>query len=262
MSHYVVSFKSGSAGRFVANILWMLVQNDFYEVKFTKENSTHDDNPWVSTWTPENLLNTHNNSDVFSKWKFNCDYNGLFISHTYPNLREIQKNIPGLRTILITYSLSDLLEITANTFYKNIIPAIHSGDKTELIRLISKPTYEDWCILHLNLYHKLMILSEEFSQEFLNILIKRKYQNLERSVSSDSFFENTNSLPSSEDVLVIQYSELFEETSNGSYIALDKINAWFPYSGDHCMLLQNFKTYANNRKIILTTKLTNLYENN
>ena len=105
MSNYVVAFRNGTSGRFIANIMWMLIHNLPSDLKFTDENSAHNHNPWCGTW--KYITGEHNKPDVYKIWEFVAPDNGLFITHVYPDFNVINERMPDLRSIIITYSKED-----------------------------------------------------------------------------------------------------------------------------------------------------------
>ena len=46
---YTISFKSGSSGRLIANLIWGSIYPNKYSFSISAFNSTHEQTPWVST---------------------------------------------------------------------------------------------------------------------------------------------------------------------------------------------------------------------
>lgn len=226
MSNYVVAFRGGASGRFIANIMWMMINNLHHELDFTPENSAHEHNPWCVTWNSV-IGADHNHKEVYSRWKFNVPDNGLFISHTYPDFTVINERIPNLRTVIITFSKNDLLEIATNMIYKNLVPVLKSfaiyNDKDELYEKVYKKEYEMYYLAYVKMYGKPMIVNDELfiNREFMDTMVYLKYDTMLETCLTHEFFEGRQG-PINENVLFIKFEDIFN-TEDNSFVALKQL---------------------------------------
>lgn len=234
MSHYLVAFRGGASGRFIANIMWMMINDLKHELDFTPENSAHDHNPWCVSWNSV-IGAAHNDKDVYKTWEFSVPDNGLFISHAYPNFSVINERIPNLRTVIITFSKNDLLEIATNMIYKNLVPVLKSfavyQDKNQLFEKVYKKEYEMYYIAHLKMYGKPMVVNDELLQnrEFLDTMVYLKYDTMIETCFTHEYFEDRNRITDNDNVLVIKFADIFTKEDN-SYIALKKLQRFLDIS--------------------------------
>jgi hypothetical protein len=225
MSNYVVTFRSGTSGRFIANIIWMLIHNLPTDLKFTDVNSAHDHNPWCGTW--KYINGAHNKPDVYKIWEFVAPDNGLFISHTYPDFNVINERMPDLRSIIITYSKDDLLEIATNHIHKHIIPdyrdLVTHNDKEIFFQHVYEKEYNMYYLAYIKMYGKPMKPTPEFfnNREFIDTMIYLKYDTQLEKYYYHPFFE-ANTTVIDDNVLVIKFADIFKQ-ENDSFVALNQL---------------------------------------
>lgn len=213
MSHYVVAFRGGASGRFIANLVWMLINDLPINLTFTPENSAHDHNPWCVTWN-EVIGAKHNNKDVYQKWEFNVADNGLFISHTYPDFTVLNDRLPDVKPIVITFSKDDLLEIATNMIYKNLVPAFRRyviyEDRSELFEKVYKKEYDMYYLAHVRMYGKPMIINDTLlnNREFMDTMVYLKYDSMLKNYTKHEFFE-ANTIER-DNTLVIKFADIFK----------------------------------------------------
>lgn len=226
MSHYVVAFRGGASGRFIANIMWMMINNLHHELDFTPENSAHEHNPWCTTWSSISGAE-HNDKDVYKTWNFCVPDNGLFISHTYPDFITINERIPNLRAVIITFSKNDLLEIATNMIYKNLVPVLKSfaiyHDKDELYEKVYKKEYEMYYLAYVKMYGKPMIVNDELftNRIFMDTMVHLKYDTMLETCSTHEFFEGQPK-PTNQNALFIKFEDIFN-TEGNSFVALNQL---------------------------------------
>ncbi len=213
MSHYVVAFRGGASGRFIANLAWMLINDLPTDLTFTPENSAHDHNPWCATWY-EDIGAGHNNKDVYQKWEFNVPDNGLFVSHTYPDFTVLDDRLPDVKPIIITFGKDDLLEIATNMIYKNLVPAFRRyavyEDRSELFEKVYKKEYDMYYLAHFRMYGKPMIINDTLlnNRVFMDTMVYLKYDSMLKNYTKNEFFEGNTILR--DNTLVIKFADIFK----------------------------------------------------
>lgn len=118
MDRYIVSFFRGSSGRFISNILWLLITGQKHEIELTAFNSAHVTAPWRKNWVNEGLDTKEHDLDIWNTFQYTMDP-VILPTHVYPNFSSIDDNLTGFKTIIITYSLKELHVVCGNSVYKN-----------------------------------------------------------------------------------------------------------------------------------------------
>jgi len=261
MSHYVVSFRGGTSGRFISNLLWMMVHDTPFELTFTKENSAHDHSPWCRTWGDHGYR--YNDVDVYDFWSFTIPEKGILATHTYPDFDTIRKRMPGSRIILITFNKDDLLEIVTNMIYKNYIEQVRNfikyNDKKTFISKVSTKDYERFYVTHMKMYGKAMCLDESLidNREFIDTIIYVKYDHLFNGFEQDEMFKDNQDSLNSDDTLVVKYSDIFKQ-ENESYVVLTQLRKFLNVSTSEetdRAVDTAYKKYVSNRVDFLRNNL-------
>jgi hypothetical protein len=259
MSHYVVAFRSGTSGRFIANIMWMLIHNLPTDLKFTEVNSAHDHNPWCNTWK---YINVHNKPDVYKIWEFVAPDNGLFITHVYPDFNVINERMPDLRSIIITYSKDDLLEMATNYIHKNIIPLyrdlVTHNDKEIFFQHVYEKDYNMYYLAYIKMYGKPMKSTTEFfnNREFIDTMVYLKYDTQLEKYYYHEFFE-ANTTVIDDTVLVIKFADIFKQ-ENDSFVALNQLRKFLKTTVSeetNQAVKSTYTKYVNNRTEFLKNNL-------
>jgi hypothetical protein len=257
MSHYIVAFNSGASGRFIANIMWMLIHNLPSDLKFTDENSAHDHNPWCSTW--KYINGEHNKPDVYLFWEFTVEDKGLLISHTYPDF-EVIKN--RLQSVVITFSKDDLLEISTNVIHKNLITQFKDlmscNDLETFFKNVTKKDYNMYYLTYIKMYGKSMKPTTEFfnNREFIDTMIYLKHDAILENYIYHPFFE-ANTTVIDDNVLVIKFADIFKPEDN-SFVALNQLRRFLKttVSEETTQAVNSAYTkYVNNRTEFLKNNL-------
>jgi hypothetical protein len=260
MSHYVVGFRGGTSGRFIANLVWMMLQDLPFNLTFTPENSAHDHNPWCTTW--KHVDDGHNKPDVYQTWQFSVPDKGLLISHTYPDFNVINERMNDVRFIIITFSKYDLLEMATNMIHKNLMPRyadlLTYNDKEMFFQKVNQKEYNMYYIAYIKMYGKLMKLTPEFfnNREFIDTMIYLKYDTLLENYNHHEFFE-TNTTNIDDTVLVIKFADIFKQ-QNDSFVALTQLRQFLNINvSDETTQAVNsaYTKYVNNRTEFLKNNL-------
>ena len=107
MSQLLVSFGTGTSGRFISTISYMLENNLNKEVKWTDNNSAHDvDIDYV--------IDVFTNVHFIGKQSYFIKY-----THKYPNFDFIKNKIPNCKIIIIAFTKDNITELVLNHFLKN-----------------------------------------------------------------------------------------------------------------------------------------------
>ena len=260
MSHYVVGFRGGTSGRFIANLVWMMIQDLPFDLTFTPENSAHDHNPWCTTW--KYVDDMHNKPDVYQTWQFVVPDNGLFISHTYPDFKVIQERMPDLRSIIITFSKDDLLEMATNMIHKNLMPRCRDlltyNDKEMFFQKVTEQEYNMYYLAYIKMYSKPMKITTGFfnNREFIDTMIYLKHDTILENYIYHNFFE-TNTTLIDDNVLVIKYADIFKKENN-SFVALTQLRQFLNINVSEettKAVNSTYTKYVNNRTEFLKNNL-------
>jgi hypothetical protein len=261
MSHYVVSFRGGTSGRFIANLVWMMIQDLPFNLTFTPENSAHEHNPWCVTWNSV-IGAEHNAKEVYHNWRFAVPDNGLFISHTYPNFKVINERMPDLRVIIITFSKDDLLEVATNMIHKNLLPTFKNfvihNDKELLFKKVPKKEYDMYYIAYVKMYGKPMRNTPELcsNREFIDTMVYLKYDTQLENYRSHEFFEDSG-IVVNKNSLVIKFADIFKQEDD-SFVALNQLRKFLDINvSEETTQAVNtaYTQYVNNRTEFLKNNL-------
>ena len=120
---YIIAFRAGSSGRFIANVLYGLLQGsvpDSMKLIPTAFNSAHDSNSFTRTFDMTVDLATRPGSrdDVYECFT-SVKNPGVIPLHTPPKFDIIRKKFPKTKIIIISFTDNELVEILSNSFVKN-----------------------------------------------------------------------------------------------------------------------------------------------
>lgn len=231
MIGYTVSFFPGSSGRFIANILYGLLNDIRFETEWTKENSAHNNTIYKSNIDFSKIPKTNHEAQsnylrLFKHLQFlQSDYVPVLPTHAYPLEEDLDTNPHryDLRMLIISLTQNDLLEINTNHIVKNIWPLI---DKLKSVGFEGLPKEES-----LYMYDLIKSLAEYKLNllQLKNINVVQEYAMLaskkQMQETFNKFLNTTVSSKYIEKTLIIKYSDLFVET-NASYKGLDLLSKW------------------------------------
>lgn len=117
---YVVAFRAGSSGRFVAELVWSLVTENAIDSTFSSFNSAHISSQ-PSSYTLDDMppgQRPYSNPDVYKYFRFTSSP-GIIHLHTYPDFDTIRNRYPDTKIIIISITENDFPEIAGNCLLKN-----------------------------------------------------------------------------------------------------------------------------------------------
>lgn len=211
----MLSFYAGSSGRFLASIAWFLLFNTDDTIPLTPENAAHWMTPWANGDSYKlNGDGDHNSPSVYEdiSWL----QTGLLATHTFPDFDALRNN-PGLekvKVILITMNEGDYLEIAHNVTYKNAMYGVKHNVNMILRGLVDTKKFR--------LVKEAGYAYEYSSPELIPDDLRDRF-------------------------LVIPYREIYEETSNGSYVALEKLKTFIGRDTLGPKALDSYREYVTNR---------------
>lgn len=126
---YIVSFKSGSSGRFIANLIWSLITDSKYEYILSDFNSTHNFSPYATSFDLSDVPpgdRLYSNPETYKYFNFTRNP-GVITLHAYPDFQVIGERFPDAKIVIVSYSNADLPEITGNSLLKNGLENILRG---------------------------------------------------------------------------------------------------------------------------------------
>ena len=126
---YIVSFRAGSSGRFVANLLWGLIKPSNHNYNLSEYNSTHAFSPYAISFevsTPTEFR-PFNNPDIYKHLNFK-NYPGVATVHVYPDFDTINAKFPDTKIVIISFERKDIPEISGNSLLKNGFEKLKSLD--------------------------------------------------------------------------------------------------------------------------------------
>jgi hypothetical protein len=250
---YIISFYSGSSGKFLKYILFSLLTNYKEELEITAVNSAHLYD--IYTGSPRVVPNTLKDGEVTESWvydEFNFDpalpleIPKIMLTHQYPVVDAIKRRFSDTNLILITLSDDDWLEIIGNNLYKNGFDMFNKHQHGEDIS--NYTSYFDW----LNRLYK-KTLGKEFdytydireTEQIVYAIHKLwKTHKLENIFVPN--FANSIDLEKYSNLTEIKYSDLYKKSKNEKYIALEKLENLTGKSATS-EILKNYEIYMNGR---------------
>jgi hypothetical protein len=198
----------------------------------------------------------------YKNWEFVVPDKGLLISHTYPDFNAINERMPDLRSIIITFSKDDLLEVATNMIHKNVMPdyrdLVTYNDKEMFFQKVNKKDYTMYYLAYINMYKKPMKLTPEFfnNREFIDTMIYLKYDTQLEKYYYHEFFE-ANTTVIDDNVLVIKFADIFKPEDD-SFVALNQLRKFLKttVSEETKQAVKSAYTkYVNNRTEFLKNNL-------
>ena len=232
MEAYIVAFKAGSSGRFVANLLWGFVQSNNYEYNLSEFNSTHDFSPYALSFYISGLTDSRpfNNSEIYKHLNFNS-YPGVATLHAYPDFDIIKSRLPNTKIVIVSFTKRDIPEIAGNSLLKNGF---------EKLKLTNYKSIEDHCTSFIqNQYFsefKESYNGQEIPLEFKKELFKQYQTWFNVDVIMSEFFSPVVPDEFVDQTLIIDYHELCH---------------------DHESVLQKLSDFTNKK---INDRVVNLYQ--
>lgn len=255
MTGYSVSFFPGSSGRFIANIVYSLLNNLEADIIYDDVNSSHGTTLYKSNIDFDKIpdVEYQSKSNYLQLFRYlhflPCDYVPVLPTHSYPVTEDLDanKNKDTFKMIVIGLTKNDLLEVNTNHIVKNIWPLL---DKLKTVGFngLSKvdESYMNDTIKSLGEYK-------------VNFLKLDRHDTIEQYVRLASIKQlNTSYIRFIEPVidpkylaktLVLQYNDLFVKTVTG-YKGLDILSSWFGILPSES-LLRTYTKYVEGRNLLV-----------
>lgn len=204
--HFVVSFFTGTSGRFISQLVYNTICLDNKIENITNFNSVHF-NSFKTSYTCEAISRFDEN--IYSSFSFNNE-TGVFIAHKCLELNDftiLHKRYPNIKFIIISFEEADLPEIVGNIFYKNgFIVESNNVYNQSLI-------YNNVKEFYFNLFNKeypygLNPPPKEIAHQICNGFIEKLLTNPTRTFHT---FMHPN-IPdfAKEKTLILQYKQIFD----------------------------------------------------
>jgi hypothetical protein len=263
---YIISFTNGSSGRFVKYILYSLLTDYKEEMRITKENSAHLENFYTGA-EASHLIETNldkqknfdtgksNKETIYSFLEFDSDVPAgvpkIFQTHAYPEFEIIQKRLPDTKLILINLEEDDWLEAVGNCVYKNAIALLHGRDNG-----VQLTDHENNYLFWLkDVYLKVVGVDIDLPftydiEETKRIVyyihnLWKKYKSETETVSS--FINPIADFEKYPNLTLINYKELYKKTTDGSYVALEKLEK-ISNKVANAQTFKNYEKYVKGRE--------------
>ena len=271
---FIISFPPGSSGKFLANIIWDMHQDLPAASTQTMFNSWHGNANFYYT---TNELAHYKYSEInykTIKWrpygidndpKHNPANIGLFYTHTFPIIDDIQNNsmLDDTKFILISPCYNSLLEIIGNATYKNEIQ-IYLGGNVNFGNIghdwLYRNYVEEFGYVHEKDFKNIL----QTDKDGIQVLIKNIYDyTLDTMQQGQDIpphrlsFLNCNIPEQIKDrTLVIDYLDLFQKTNTG-YLALDQLEKFINKKASDQIKFR-YEEYVNGRTQFIKDYLYNL----
>jgi hypothetical protein len=244
---YIISFVAGTSGRFLASILWNIINDATSDIQYTKFNSAHYQHPWTENWNEKVQYGSPwyvNGPDAFKKFDFVGDSNkGLITTHSYPDWEVIRQKFPTIKTIIIKYKEEDIPELIGNIMYKN------GFDLTFEDKYRKSMTFQNILKIYKEIYNK-DYDGHEFTLEHFEPIFNKMLGYMRPDFLSWTRFITT---PIPDDfvdtTLTISYKELFN-----SEIILEKLNVFTGHDITDATR-ESYNLYVNNRNKLVKEKM-------
>lgn len=265
MTGYTVSFIPGSSGRFIANLLYSLLNNLDLDVHWTQENSAHDVEVYrynIDTKALQDYWMMNNSASVLrdkNKWDINhirlfrhlkffpSEYIPVLPTHSYPVTEDLDFNSEiNARMVIIALRPEDLIEVNINHVIKNIIPFLKKL-KSNGFESLSEQDKE-----HMNSQIEWMsdMKINYFRLDRPKYILEyaEKASKKQQSESFQRFFNPTVDSRYVDKTLLLSYHKLFEY-KNG-YVGLNELAGW---SGSRLnpSLIKTYERYVLGRNALL-----------
>jgi hypothetical protein len=262
--HYIINFPTGGSGRFLAHILWCMLQKSDIPMGQNDVNSAHDQQPYTISWDmPDKLregfnLQTPMAYDLFKFRQFKKGVNaGILTCHSFPEWDTIRsnENFKDTKFILVNIHQHEILETIFNSKIKNELDECRAGRN---FREHFYQQYVKWFgfVTREELVNKITI-------DHLKFMIKKDYQLVMDHVIPNkirhglgSIFEYINlsyeAIPEDfkEKTLIVNYTDIVSHGVDEQLIALDQI-ASFTNITPSDFIKQQWNNYITNRQIFL-----------
>ena len=244
---YVVSFLPGSSGRFLASIIWCLVNEVDYNLQITLFNSNHHAHLYNNTITNIDKLDNYSGID-YEQLSWNKIENiCAFHSHIYLDFDKIRNNpdLVDTKFIIIRVNENDLLECFCNENYKNHLQGLLGGHGT---MFFPEWIYNDYVKLF-GYIDKDCLASKLDSDKFQDIILNMYPSYLDRSkdITHTEYRWNFIDVRVPEDftnrTLIVEYSDIFKD--NGT-VVLNQLANFFNKTPSN-YVLEKFQEYVSGR---------------
>ena len=235
---YIISFINGSSGRFVKFILYSLLTDYKEEIRMNKENSAHLEN-FYTGGSEAHKFDKGGDHDtgkivgesIFSLLEFDSDLPKgtpkIFQTHQYPQFDIIQKRLPNTKLIMISVDEDDWIEVVGNTVYKNGISMLIRNNNSEYLAE-RELNYMPWLK---NIYMKVLGVDLDLpfkfdikeTEKIVNYIHSLWKQYKLDNITTSSFVNQIENFEKYPNLTIINYKDLYKKTSNGSYVALEKL---------------------------------------
>jgi hypothetical protein len=227
---YIISFFPGTSGKFIAQVLWRMINDLDDEIVFTPENSAHVSYPWQNSWMHPTTDDPNNaGTDIFKELTFSGS--GILATQMYPEFNVINDRLPNTKLIIIAVEEDDLLEIAFNHITKNTMVSQHYRGKLESKgHELNNDLWKQLIIerqIDLKRWYKLNQNDTDLYGNF------SKYYNV---YVPEDFLDNT---------LIIKYSDIYKEQGD-SFVALEKIKEFAGKEANQSVI-ESYNTYVMNR---------------
>jgi hypothetical protein len=248
---YVLSFVAGTSGRFLASILWNMINNLDSEIEFTPFNSAHYGTPWTRNWDVKldepSIEWTVNGPTAYNIFNFTED-KGIMTTHSYPNWDVIRERFPSTKVIIIQYDDTDIPEMIANIMYKNGFDLFLSDFQKGKDR--KSMTFNLICEIHKDLFGAEYDGSYELTIQQLEQIFEKMLEKWRPMMLSwDRFIDTPVPDDFIDKTMILSYKNIFDTEET-----LSKFMNFTQHSvNDYTK--ESYRTYVNNRKTLLETKM-------
>lgn len=240
---FIVSFKAGSSGRFLSNIVWTLLKNIDYELKLSNYNSTHNSTPFATSFIINDFSSTKPFSDknIFSNFTF-IENPGLITVHSYPDFNVISEKFPNTKVIIISILEKDIDEISCNSLLKNGLENLFNNKKNTHAVEIFLEEYKN-------------VTNEEFVGQMLSMEVKQKiFHNYKIRFSNQlvpgEFLDPKIPIDFTKKTLLLNYDQII----NNMDLTLEKL-CNFVNRNCRPAVINYYKNYLIGRKHILDNEI-------
>lgn len=252
---YIIAFSGGSSGRFISYIIWSLLSNNTTDFLITEENSAHFYEGSRGIEGVEDCTDI----DIYEKFKFvpKSSFN-ILLTHVFPKFDMIYERYPKAKIIIITFELSDFIEVKGNSFIKNTLSnnfrSIKEQQESEMdLEFITKEIF------------KKNILKKDITQDQIQHILEIWYswavntpRENRKHIRSLVFLDPIlNS--SYEQLLIIPYKEIYTKNNN-KYTGLQKLEDFTNIKANE-MTQKNYEKYIKNRDTFISNKMPWLLSN-
>jgi hypothetical protein len=250
---YIIAFASGTSGRFISYIVRSILSNNAEDFLITEQNSAHLYKSNFGTI----FNNTSVNADeIYEKIDFNFDEPiKILTSHTFPQIDIINKRFSKTKIIVITYEMSDLLEIAGNNFFKNALGDNHISEVVDNSSRILESMIEKIFLRK--------IPKENLTQRQVQQIIETMRGWAIKNISlrfEDGLFYRPNVDILYEHLLILPYNEIYDKTKTGEYIGLQKLEDFMGFRAND-ITRKNYEKYVKGQENLISTKMPWILKN-